>query len=124
MSDQPAAKKAQPRGGSRKGVPNRVTRALRDAILGAAEDIGEDGKGRDGLTGYLRTLARAEPKAFAGLLGRVLPTQIQAEVTVRPEDRPVHEVLAEVNALLGRDYDDPDGASTTGGSALEKGLPH
>ena len=57
------------------GAKNKVTTTLKEAILLAAEQVGEDGQGRDGLTGYLRSVAIAEPKAFCGLLGRVLPIQ-------------------------------------------------
>lgn len=58
------------------GTPNRTTAALKDAILLAAEDVGSDRKGTGGLRGYLRFLARHEPKAFAALLGKVLPLQV------------------------------------------------
>lgn len=62
--------------GRPKGVPNKTTTALKEAILDAAVGVGEDGGGKGGLTGYLRVLARSEPKAFAGLLGKVLPLQV------------------------------------------------
>ena len=45
----------------------------------AAEQVGEDGKGTDGLVGYLRRVATEDVKAFAGLLGKVLPMQITGE---------------------------------------------
>jgi hypothetical protein len=63
-------------GGRQKGTPNKTTATLKDAILLAAGDVGEDGKGRDGLRGYLRGLAATEPKAFSSLLGRVVPMQV------------------------------------------------
>jgi hypothetical protein len=50
---------------------------FKDAILKAANQIGEDGKGKDGLTGYLRHLAKSHPKSFFALLGR-LPVGIIA----------------------------------------------
>lgn len=62
--------------GRPKGIPNKTTTQLKEAILQAAEDVGQNGEGEDGLVGYLRLLARAEPKAFAGLLGKVLPLQV------------------------------------------------
>lgn len=65
--------------GRKKGVPNKVTTELKDAILKAAELCGEDGKGKDGLIGYLTTVARSDVKAFSGLLGRVLPLQVTGE---------------------------------------------
>jgi hypothetical protein len=66
--------------GRKKGVPNKATAALKDAILLAAEDVGEDGKGKGGLQGYLRRVATDDVKAFASLLGRVLPLQIRGTV--------------------------------------------
>lgn len=65
--------------GRPKGSPNRTTALLKEAILKAAELVGEDGKGKGKLTGYCKFLAAAEPKAFAALLGKVLPMQIAGE---------------------------------------------
>ena len=58
--------------------PIKITLLLKDAIVRAAELAGYDGKGRDELLGYLKRLAIKEPKAYAGLLGRVLPYHITA----------------------------------------------
>lgn len=63
------------------GTPNKTTRILKEAILMAAEQTGDHGgkgkaKGADGLVGYLRWVARTEPKSFVVLLGKVLPLQI------------------------------------------------
>lgn len=65
--------------GRSKGTPNKTTALLKDAILKAAEATGQDGKGKGKLTGYCRYLAISEPKAFAALLGRILPTQISGD---------------------------------------------
>jgi hypothetical protein len=46
----------------------------------AAEDVGEDGNGKDGLQGYLRRLALMEPQAFTSLLRRILPQQVHTTV--------------------------------------------
>jgi hypothetical protein len=62
--------------GRKKGTPNKATKLLKDAILRAAHLSGRDQKGKDGLVGYCRRLADEEPKAFCGLLGKVLPTQL------------------------------------------------
>lgn len=59
--------------GRPKGVPNKTTTALKEAILLAGEQVGEDGKGKDGLVGYLRKLAMSEPKSYAAILGKTLP---------------------------------------------------
>ena len=62
--------------GRQKGTPNKTTALLKDAILRAAEAVGEDGKGRDGLVGYLKRVATEDVKAFSSLLGKVLPLQV------------------------------------------------
>ena len=65
--------------GRPKGIPNKTTALLKEAIIKAAEAVGEDGKGRGALTGYCTFLARDEPKAFAQLLGKVVPMQVTGE---------------------------------------------
>jgi len=65
--------------GRKKGVPNKRTALLRDSILLAAEAAG-DGKG---MVGYLTMQAKANPTAFMGLMGKVLPLQVIADVTQR-----------------------------------------
>jgi hypothetical protein len=66
------------RPGNKRG-PSKTTMALKEAILKAAEEHGEDDEGKNGLTGYLRKIAREDVKAFAGLLGRVLPMDVNAK---------------------------------------------
>lgn len=65
--------------GRKKGVPNKTTATLKEAILLAAEQVGQDGNGKDGLVGYLRTVAATDVKAFSSLLGKVLPMQVTGE---------------------------------------------
>jgi hypothetical protein len=69
-------KRGPNRRGRKPGSRNKVTTALKEAILLAAANVGRDGKGRDGLVGYLEKLARTEPRSFASLLGRVVPLHI------------------------------------------------
>jgi hypothetical protein len=61
--------------GKPKGTPNKITVALREAILAAGEAAGGEG----GLTAYLTELAISNSSAFAGLLGKILPTQLSAD---------------------------------------------
>ncbi len=68
--------------GRKKGSQNKTTTALKEAILAAAEGHGEDDAGTGGLTGYLRKVAREDIKAFASLLGRVLPLDVQGSVGI------------------------------------------
>src|SRR5262249_32406435 len=56
------------------GVQNKTTVALKEAILAACEAAG----GEEGSVGYLRRLAIENSSAFAGLLGKVLPTTLAA----------------------------------------------
>ncbi|MCA6228488.1 MAG: hypothetical protein IM654_02045 [Phenylobacterium sp.] len=63
----PAAGKGRP-----KGSQNKATKALKDMILGALDDAG----GQD----YLRRQSIENPTAFLTLIGKVLPTTINADV--------------------------------------------
>jgi hypothetical protein len=70
--------------GRPKGKLNRTTTMLKDAILTAAELCGRDGKGLDGMIGYLQMLATKERALFARLLEKVLPMQFNVvDKTVR-----------------------------------------
>ena len=71
--------KGKPGPGRPKGLPNKTTTALKEAILAAAAQHGEDGEGKGDLTGYLLKVAREDVKAFSGLLGRVLPLDVNAK---------------------------------------------
>jgi hypothetical protein len=84
-----------PSPGRRAGIPNRTTRILREAILLAAEQVGEDKHGHDGLVGYLRKIAVEEPRAFCQLLQRVLPLQVNARVAVEDVLRDRYESYAD-----------------------------
>lgn len=75
----PARKPPNAGKGKPKGAVNKTTKVLREAILLAAELTGRDGKGKDGLVGYLRRVAQEDVKAFSSLLGKVLPLQITGE---------------------------------------------
>jgi hypothetical protein len=63
--------------GRPKGVPNKATALLKDAILMAAEIAG--GGEPDGLVNYLVAQAKQNPVAFMTLLGKVLPMQVSGE---------------------------------------------
>lgn len=63
------------KGGSRKGIPNKQTAQLKDMILTALEKAG----GKAGGVGYLTEQAKANPKSFLALVGRVLPMQVTGD---------------------------------------------
>ena len=60
----PAAGKGRP-----KGAVNKTTKALKEMILGALEGAGGEE--------YLQRQAEANPSAFLGLIGKVLPTELK-----------------------------------------------
>ena len=66
--------------GRPRGSPTRRQPHSRRPFFAAAEH-GEDDTGKDGLKGYLRKVAREDVKAFSGLLGRVLPLDVNAAGT-------------------------------------------
>lgn len=72
--------------GRPKGVPNKNTALLKDAILKAAQAAG--GGGDEGLVNYLTAQATETPAAFMSLLGKVLPMQV-----VGDEDNPVQHLV-------------------------------
>jgi sarcosine oxidase gamma subunit len=65
--------------GRPKGAINKTTAALKEAILLAAHDVGEEKAPGEGLVGYLKYVAREDVKAFSALLGKVLPMQVTGE---------------------------------------------
>jgi len=91
-------RRGERRGGRKAGTPNKVTRSLKEGILLAAEAVGADGKGKDGLLGYLTSLARRHPTIFVPLLGRVLPLQIDQKTEQKPVVR--YETVEERRAAM------------------------
>lgn len=65
--------------GRKPGATNTLPRTLKEAILGAYEKIGSDGKGKDGLIGYFVKLFqdKIDGKHFAVRLAeKILPMQV------------------------------------------------
>ena len=72
------------RGGRQKGTPNKSTTALKDAIIRAAELAGDELKTEQaGLVAYLKQQATDNPASFLPLLGKILPKEVGADMTVR-----------------------------------------
>jgi hypothetical protein len=84
--------------GRKKGGQMRTTTVLKDAILYAAQKVGEDGRGLNGLVGYLTNIARTDPRTFAALLARVIPLHVTNTNTAEVTYRSVDEVKAELAA--------------------------
>lgn len=58
--------------GRPKGSKNKVTVALKDGIMEAYQKAGG--------VRYLVGVAKSDPKTFCGLLGRILPHEVQADL--------------------------------------------
>lgn len=63
-------------GGSRKGVPNKLSASLKEMILQALDKAGG--------VQYLTTQARDNPSTFLSLVGRVLPLQVGGSTDLPP----------------------------------------
>ncbi len=88
-------------GGRRKGTPNKTTALLKDAVLQAAEEAGDE----EGMVGYLVKQAKENPAPFLTLLGKVLPMQVNAQVGATD---PISELLDHV-AKNGKSFLDRKG---------------
>lgn len=74
----PRAQPGQRFGGRQKGTPNKIPAQLKETILEAL-----NGAHKDGAVGYLKWLAIEHPAVFGGLVGKVLPLTVAANVTVK-----------------------------------------
>ena len=63
------------RGGRKRGTPNLFSIDYKRAILEAAYRIGQDGNGKNGITGYFSWVATRHPRVCASLLMNVLALQ-------------------------------------------------
>jgi len=79
-------------GGRKKGTRNKTTALLKDAILIAADNAGND----EGLVGYLTAQAVANPGPFLALLGKVLPMQISGD-----KDNPLN-IISRIERVIVR----------------------
>jgi hypothetical protein len=57
--------------GRPKGMPNKITTAVKDMVAGALEQVG----GQD----YLARQAEENPSAFLALVGKIIPLQVTGE---------------------------------------------
>jgi hypothetical protein len=71
----PVAKRKPPAAGMgrRKGSTNKLTKSIKEAIEAAFQGVG----GPE----YLMRQAEENPQAFMTLLGKIIPNQIQADLT-------------------------------------------
>ena len=59
-------------GGRVKGTPNKTSSLIKDALAQSFDDVGG--------VAYLNRMAEDEPKAYLGLIGKLIPAEIKATV--------------------------------------------
>ena len=64
------------RGGRKRGTPNAFSAAFKKALVEAADRVGMYGNGEQGLTGYLRWVARYHARTFMRGLTSVLRREL------------------------------------------------
>ena len=82
----PRAAPGQRFGGRKAGTPNKVTADIKAMTLAALS--------AEGGVRYLRQQARENPTAFMSLLGRILPTQVNAVVRTEARELTDAELVA------------------------------
>jgi len=95
-----------------KGTVNHLTRELKQVILDAAENVGNemtiaDPRGPMGITGYLENIAREHPAVMCGMLARLVPIQQESTQTVDVTYHSFEEInnrLRELGLPVGRIY--------------------
>ena len=83
-------------GGRAKGIPNKVTRELKDMILGALDDAGGQA--------YLARQADENPGPFMTLVGKCLPKDINLDANVamsKMTDEELNDYIAALAAQAG-----------------------
>lgn len=83
--------------GRAKGIPNKITRQLKDMILGALDKAGGEQ--------YLARQAEDNPSAFLTLVGKILPLQVQGD-----PDAPLAVTLITRRVVDPKSPDDRAGA--------------
>lgn len=76
MTDKPKLGLDRAKTGRSKGTPNKATKEIKDMITGALTSVGGQK--------YLERQAEENPVAFMGLLGKILPKDlnVQADSTI------------------------------------------
>ena len=76
-------------GGRKPGVQNKTTIAVRDALIGAFENAGGEQ--------WLTELARDDPKTFATLVAKLIPTESKLSADVP---------IVAIRNYTGREFED------------------
>jgi hypothetical protein len=88
-----------PGSGRKKGQANTLTRFSRDAIIEGLSRYGSDGKGKDGLVGFVLAAVRKDLRNGVTMLGMVTPKQVDAVIT---RGEVTYTTIAELDADLAK----------------------
>ena len=78
-------------GGRKPGSPNKLTKSLREMILGALHEVGGQA--------WLVRQAQREPKSFMALLGRILPLAEVVTIDVAATAKEIQVCMREMERL-------------------------
>ena len=92
-ANQPKRRRGRP-----PGATNLMTREVREAIIIAFSELGEDLRGKGGLVGFIKRIGRTDLKTSANLLCATMPRQ----VTIKEKKEIVYQSADEVRAELKR----------------------
>jgi len=90
-------------GGRKKGTPNKLTKTLKDMILGALDDAGGQA--------YLTKQAKENPNAFLALAGKVLPLQIQGD-----KENPLRTITEVRETIVDPGHPSSEGSEASAGT--------
>jgi len=118
-------------GGRQKGTPNRISSNLIEKIVQAAEQVGSDGKGKDGIGGYFQRLAGKKEGYFVSLLRqavqKLMPaTEPEGEIVVYATEQDFRQALLDRGVhptLLPSPRDSNEEPPVNGKLALPKPPP-
>ena len=96
-------KRTGKQGGRKPGSQNVISREIKEVVITAANLVGSNRRGKDGLIGYMRRLAVRNEAVFGGLLRQVMGTQVTVEHTERHKKyQTVEEVVEELRRFESR----------------------
>jgi hypothetical protein len=86
-------------GGRAKGKPNHTTRLAREAIVEGLSLYGENGKGKNGMVGFVLAAIRKDIRNGVSMLGMICPKQVDAVIT---RTDVVYKTIAELDSDLAK----------------------
>ena len=86
--------------GRKKGIPNRLTTSMKEAIRDAFQELGG--------AGYLVRIGHDDPRTFCSLLGRVIPREVGGPdgEPIKVQDVSDLELARRLGFILARGGDD------------------